>query len=240
MMCLAMRACSLCIALLAACCNRPIGSGQDGATPRCGDGVAQPGEECDLSDLRGLSCQDLGFDSGSLGCSSACLLDTAACIPPGYCGDGMAQLEEDCDGEDYKGASCPTVEPWEGGTLLCTDDCQYDTTHCCRYGGCGDAVINCGEECDYDYQNQVPVLGGVTCMDLGFDGGTLLCDWCAFATFACCYNGSCGDEELSCGEECDSDSYGPLLPWDASCQSLGFSGGTLGCSDCTFDTSACF
>lgn len=45
----------------------------------CGDGSIQPPEQCDGEPPVGLDCADVGFDAGSLGCSSYCTLDTAAC-----------------------------------------------------------------------------------------------------------------------------------------------------------------
>lgn len=55
------------------------------ALPFCGDGVATGDEPCDGNDLRGLSCQTLGFASGFLTCSSACELLVLGCAPPGMC-----------------------------------------------------------------------------------------------------------------------------------------------------------
>jgi len=46
---------------------------------------------------------------------------------------------------------------------------------------------------------------------------------------------SCGDGNIAPGEECDTEAFA-----DESCTSLGFTGGTLGCTDtCLFDTKAC-
>ena len=54
----------------------------DGSTSSsCGDGVLQPGEECDGMNLGGMTCQALGFGSGALACSSDCTFDTSGCTP---------------------------------------------------------------------------------------------------------------------------------------------------------------
>jgi hypothetical protein len=45
----------------------------------CGDGVAEGGEECDIEDLDGASCEDFGFSDGSLGCDLDCTFDTFFC-----------------------------------------------------------------------------------------------------------------------------------------------------------------
>ena len=47
--------------------------------PFCGDGVIDTDEDCDGSDFNGLTCEALGFVSGSLSCSETCTIDTAAC-----------------------------------------------------------------------------------------------------------------------------------------------------------------
>lgn len=51
----------------------------DGRVPGCGDGVVESGEVCDYTNLNGESCSTLGFSSGSLSCTSACVFDTSAC-----------------------------------------------------------------------------------------------------------------------------------------------------------------
>jgi len=45
----------------------------------CGNGISDPGEQCDGTDLGGNTCTSLGFDGGSLACSPVCLLDVADC-----------------------------------------------------------------------------------------------------------------------------------------------------------------
>jgi hypothetical protein len=45
----------------------------------CGNGVADPNEQCDGSDLGGFTCSDLGFDGGTLVCTSYCEFDSFTC-----------------------------------------------------------------------------------------------------------------------------------------------------------------
>ena len=45
----------------------------------CGDGKVDPGEDCDQSQLNGSTCMSLGFDSGTLACSSNCRFSTSGC-----------------------------------------------------------------------------------------------------------------------------------------------------------------
>jgi hypothetical protein len=73
---------------------------------RCGNGVVDPGEVCDGSELLGETCQSQGFTSGSLTCSADCSsFDTSAC---GLC---ISDLDEDgaCDSVD----NCP--DTWNPG-----------------------------------------------------------------------------------------------------------------------------
>ncbi|OYT27112.1 MAG: hypothetical protein B6U97_02370 [Candidatus Altiarchaeales archaeon ex4484_96] len=45
----------------------------------CGDGMKDEGEQCDGSDLGGKSCKSLGYDRGTLKCSSSCTYITSSC-----------------------------------------------------------------------------------------------------------------------------------------------------------------
>jgi hypothetical protein len=48
--------------------------------PRCGDGIAERGEQCDGKDLAGLDCKAFGFDKGTLACNPAtCRFDETGC-----------------------------------------------------------------------------------------------------------------------------------------------------------------
>ncbi len=44
----------------------------------CGDGVIRGGEQCDMT-LGGVTCSDLGYKGGTLGCKTSCLFDTSLC-----------------------------------------------------------------------------------------------------------------------------------------------------------------
>jgi hypothetical protein len=71
------------------------------APPTCGNGVKDPGEDCDGADLGGATCESLGFTGGTLACSPACTYDTSgctqACVPvsKGRCNcDGSCSKKE--------------------------------------------------------------------------------------------------------------------------------------------------
>jgi len=99
---------------------------------------------------------------------------------------------------------------------------------------CGDNVVQSPEVCDGTD------LAGETCVSQGFSGGgTLACNGSCtgFDTSGCIAGGPvCGNGIIETGEVCDGANLG-----GETCQSQGFSGGTLSCSaNCTsFDTSAC-
>jgi hypothetical protein len=72
--------------------------------------------------------------------------------------------------------------------------------------------------------------------DCGFCGDDV-CDWTENAS-TCAPDCApvCGDGEVEFPEKCEAG-----VPLAASCQSLGFDGGTLGCNaaSCTYNTSGC-
>jgi hypothetical protein len=47
--------------------------------PGCGDTLIQSGETCDGTNLGGATCESVGFDEGTLSCSSVCTLITTSC-----------------------------------------------------------------------------------------------------------------------------------------------------------------
>ena len=91
----------------------------------CGNGVINPGEQCDGTALGGKSCASengVGW-TGTLSCSGTCSVIKTACVAPPSCGDGVCNGTENC--------------------TSCAGDCGA-----CLPGVCGDGVVNSGEECD--------------------------------------------------------------------------------------------
>ncbi len=50
-----------------------------GSGPQCGDGTAECSEQCDGADLKGVTCQSIGYSTGTLGCQGDCTLDISGC-----------------------------------------------------------------------------------------------------------------------------------------------------------------
>lgn len=101
---------------------------------RCGNGVLDLGEACDVSaaDPGGFDCHTLGFESGVATCR-ACELDTSACVPCSSLGCTCVNGEI-C----ARGRSC-VVSPFTdvGRCLLdcemgedCEDEAQCVASHC--------------------------------------------------------------------------------------------------------------
>jgi hypothetical protein len=63
--------------------SRALGQGPVEPMPRCGDGVRQGQEECDVNDFAGASCESRGFLPGSaLVCRVDCTIDDGGCERP--------------------------------------------------------------------------------------------------------------------------------------------------------------
>ncbi|MFO7567049.1 MAG: hypothetical protein R6X02_30675 [Enhygromyxa sp.] len=57
--------------------------------PACGNGTVDLGEQCDGADLGGVSCADLGYSGGTLGCDPVtCTYDASGCTAGGDGGGG--------------------------------------------------------------------------------------------------------------------------------------------------------
>ena len=157
-----------------------------GPAPTCGDGIINVhGEDCDGTALGGESCTTLGYDSGSLACTTGCKLDTSGCSVSAvnFCGDGSANREkEDCDGSDLKGASCSDASNgyYSGGELNCYGGCTYDYSQCTGATAvCGNGIIDDleNEECDIGEGSYAGIsdFGNKNCNDYGYQSGNLGC-----------------------------------------------------------------
>jgi hypothetical protein len=70
-------------------------SGCTDAPDDCGNGVLDAGEACDGAELNGQTCEGLGYDGGTLGCTAACAFDTSACTGTPPCADDAYEPNDD-------------------------------------------------------------------------------------------------------------------------------------------------
>lgn len=119
----------------------------------------------------------------------------AAAPPVDLDGDGW-KSRKDCDDLDpdvYPGAP----ELCDGKDNQCPRDAGYGLIDEGCNPVCGDDLIDAGEECDGTD------LGGMACVDLGYDYGDLGCTGdCTYDTSSCFYS-FCGDGFQEPGEDCD-------------------------------------
>ena len=104
----------------------------NGEVKLCGNGVVDPGEECDGSHFGMSTCDSLVPGSkGELRCD-ACVIDTSGCTWVSSCNlDGKKDVGEECDGSDLGGATCASVDPSKPyGQLGCTQECKYYKHYC--------------------------------------------------------------------------------------------------------------
>ncbi len=115
---------------------------------QCGNGVIEPGEECDGIALDGNDCESIGpgFVGGVLACAGDCRLDDSGCVGA-ECGNGTVEGVEACDGSELDGADCASLG-FGGGTLRCSATCEHDTLECYPAGFCMDNA-ECPSESDY-------------------------------------------------------------------------------------------
>lgn len=96
----------------------------------CGNGIANPGEDCDGTDFAEATCESAVQRGGTLGCNADCTFDVTGCDEY-MCGNGIAEPGEECDGGDVSGATCASIG-FSAGTLACDTTCRLDVATCCN------------------------------------------------------------------------------------------------------------
>ncbi|PKN22879.1 MAG: hypothetical protein CVU65_14635 [Deltaproteobacteria bacterium HGW-Deltaproteobacteria-22] len=195
-------------------------------TDSCGDNFADPEEACDGEDLRGQTCESLGYYQleGVLSCNADCSYDFSDC--GGHCGNNVVETDsgEQCDGSNLNGSSCQALN-YSGGQLICNEtDCTFDTSGCDSV--CGNGVLETGEQCDDDGNDDDDGCNATCVIEEGWE--------CTDTSPSVCTS-LCGGGEVTGGEDCDGENLD-----GQTCLTLGWHGGELTCTDtCGFDLSSC-
>jgi cysteine-rich repeat protein len=181
--------------------NDPTRSSPCVVTFKCGDGIVNPGEQCDE-----------GSYQGSPGCSKDCKTQELgykctpgqACIAQYTCGNGRIEFGESCDPPNPGGgcdANCKAELGWRCVPGSCT-----------KLPYCGDGIVqqNVGEQCD-----EGTFQGSPGCSkDCLTQEPTCTC---APGKTCECPKAVCGDGAIQLGEQCD-DKNGPFPGCSDSCQ----------------------
>lgn len=111
-----------------------IGCGGSNSSTNCGNGVIDPGEECDGTNLGEFttSCSSVfDFYTGPLSCDDTCSLNMDNCREVVCNHNGIKEQDEDCDGEDFGDLTCEKIDSEKTfGHLGCTKNCQVVNQFC--------------------------------------------------------------------------------------------------------------
>jgi hypothetical protein len=186
----------------------------NGGDKLCGNGVIDPGEDCDKDKDGKFFFKIKQCHKGQLVCLDDCTTDPKGCLE--YCGDGEANGTEECDGIEFN-LACTA------GKFTCDADCKVVGKGTTCTGWCGDGKVDKPkEQCE-------PKLGvpAGACYD-----GTATCKADCTIDFLNC-NKFCGDEVVNGNELCD----GAFFQTDPPCHDK--TGALLCRPDCTIDAGTC-
>ena len=172
--------------------------------------------------------------------------------PAPYCGDGNITGTEVCNNQSLNGMTCThgwVSASYVGGVLKCKSDCSgYDFSTCDDgHGWCGNGKVDGPNTLGMYEMCDGSVPSGLSCVDFGFQGGSLSCNNCNINTSGCrqTSNGllgtgsyTCGNNIFESGEQCEDGTNSSL-----TCADFGYSGGSLSCSvstNCQYVMSSCY
>jgi len=215
------------------------------AISTCGNGIIDPGEECDGNYLGAFSQQCIdystSFTGGQMSCNNKCLIDTTNCLGTrGTCGDNIINIGETCDESLFGNVtSCEVFDDFDGGLApICGFNCHLITQACIELPTCGNGIIDPDETCDGD---NLGISDDSCSLYSGFFGsGTITCNEnCNLDTFSCESAATCGNGFLDPGEICDGSNFGNLTSLSCSDFESRFILGSITCGSCEISTREC-
>ncbi|MBU1239516.1 hypothetical protein KKF84_01940 [Myxococcota bacterium] len=170
----------------------------------CGNGVIEPGEECEGTIPASLSCSQLNplFPKGEITCSDSCQFDLSRCEPP-VCGDGIRHSGEFCDGLDLGGETCTSIGFFNEGELRCDANCRFDTSACSFACNVQENFSPCDPFAGVD--ECCPKNGQLSTCSASYGDGSARCLQLCYEPGQCGWSLQCNLEEhvcnyLTCGE----------------------------------------
>ena len=172
----------------------------------CGNGVKEPGEQCDQMDFGTFTCANFMYsDPAGLVCTAGCKINFGLC--KATCDGQKAEPGEVCDGAFLNGHTCTEVGFSNPVGMECAA-CQLDPSGCAPT--CDGQKLEAGEVCDGAF------LNGHTCIDLGYSKGDgVKCTGCQLDGAGC--KTTCGDGKLEPTEQCDDGNVSSGDGCDATC-----------------------
>ncbi len=160
-------------------------------------------------------CVDTDSDPNNCGeCNNVCVAEGSYC-EAGSCHCPSGGIE--CSGE------CVDF-------MSDNNNCGECGNSCNEFSECVNSQCRCLSNAECDGAN----LKSETCVSLGYQEGTLLCNNCQFDTSQC--GSSCGNGviDTQLGEDCEGTDLN-----SANCESEGYAYGILSCTSCEYDYSQC-
>jgi hypothetical protein len=219
-----------CVAPAADCCEAHAGTGCQ--NPTCEQAICAADPFCCNNTWDSICANAADVNPACVGAGGTCPGGA------GVCGDGAVNSGESCDGANLNGQTCQS-QGFTGGTLSCNANCGFDTTGCTGNGAdCCEA--HAGTGCQNPTCEQAICAADPFCCNNTWDS---ICANAADVSPACVGAGGtcpgsapvCGDGAVTGTESCDGANLN-----GQTCQSQGFTGGTLACDAmCGFDTTGC-
>ncbi|MBS3071419.1 hypothetical protein J4408_00345 [Candidatus Pacearchaeota archaeon] len=191
------------------------GSGEEENNIVCGNGLVESGEQCDLNNLNGKSCETQEFSSGTLVCSSECVFDISSCVgnPIEICGNGEEEGTEQCDDSNLvNGDGCSstcTIEETEESEPVPDPEPPLENVNVV----CEDSDSELGNAQAQSLEDGFVSLWYNECESFT-DSGTGACDYLVSASDVCkneniLYEQTCGNddlqtEEVVCANSCSA------------------------------------